>query len=249
MPRYKVEAIVLKAINYRDSDKIYTLFTKNRGKITASAKGVRKITSRRGGNLDTLNHIIAGIVEGNGKNYKIITEVKTLNSFRGIKSSLENSAKGFYIMELINEMLEEGQEANAIFDLLVKSLGKIDTHLNNEISRVNAFEIALLKHAGYEIFLDRCSKTGRPYDDSWEVIRFNPNLGGFVSDFSTSGYDLDKPTADLLYSLKAKNRIPKELLENKKAVQEADKIIKLFIRDILERELRTSRVFDMMLAN
>lgn len=246
MPRYKVEAIVLKAVNYKDSDKIYSLFTKEKGKISASAKGVRKITSRRGGNLDTLNHVVAGIVEGNGKNYKVITEVKALNTFKNMKASLDNSAKGFYIVELISEMLEEEQEASEIFNLLVSSLEKIDTHLNNETSRVNAFEIALLKHAGYEIYLDRCSKTGRPYDDTWEFVRFNPSLGGFVSEKGTPGFEIDKPTADLLFALKTKNRIPKELLDNQFAVKDADKIIKIFIRDILERELRTTRVFDLM---
>lgn len=246
MSQYKVEAIVLKSINYKDSDKIYTLFTKEKGKLSAMAKGVRKISSRRAGNLDSLNHVVAGITEGNGKNYKIITEVKTLNSFKGIKSSLENSAKGYYIVELVQEMLDEGQESREVFNLLVESLLKLDTHLNNEISRVNAFEIALLKHSGYELFLDKCSKTGRLYDDTWEIIRFNPTLGGLVSDSSTPGFDVDKSTADLLFSLKTKNRIPKELLENKKAVLEADKIIKMFLRNVLERDLRTSRVFDMI---
>lgn len=243
MPRYSTEAIVLRSINYKDSDKILTLFSRDRGKITASARGVRKISSRRGGNLDTLNYVVLGISEGQNKKYKIITEASTKNSFKNLKNSLENSVKGFYIAELVDKMLEEGQVNKSVFDLLVSSLKKLDVHLNNEKSRVNAFEIALLKYLGYEMYLDRCARTERLYDDTWEVIKFNPNFGGFVSDANFPGFELEKPTADLLYSLKTKKKIPKALLENENAVKEADRIIKMFIKEVLEEGFRTERIF------
>src|SRR3990167_5620231 len=139
MSRYTVEAVVLKFTNFKDSDKIYTLFTKDKGKIIATGRGVRKISSRRGGNLDTLNHVAVGLSE-NSSGYKTITEVKTLNSFKKLKGSLQNSVKGFYIAELVYSLLEEGQEHNEVFDLLVDSLNKLEDHLNNEVSRINAFE-------------------------------------------------------------------------------------------------------------
>ena len=38
----KVDALVLRSANYRDDDKILTLFTLQQGKVTAAAKGVKK---------------------------------------------------------------------------------------------------------------------------------------------------------------------------------------------------------------
>jgi DNA repair protein RecO (recombination protein O) len=243
MPKYTEEAVILKATNFRDSDKIFSLFTKNRGKIVASAKGVRKISSRRGGNLDTLNYVHVGISEGNSKNYKIITEVKTINSFMHLKASLENSVKGFYIVELVYKLLAEGQKNIDVFNLLTSSLNKLDKHLNNEVSRVNAFEIKLMDYLGYEMYLDSCAKTQKPYDDTWETIKFSPNLGGFISDPSIPGIDITKEVADLLNALKTKDRINKVLLEDKEVVKEADKLIKMYVRDIMEDNVKTARVF------
>ena len=61
MKKYNTKAIVLKSVKYKDADKIFTLFTKEYGKISAIGRGVRKINSRRSGNLDTLNYVSVGI--------------------------------------------------------------------------------------------------------------------------------------------------------------------------------------------
>ncbi|MBT6401555.1 DNA repair protein RecO [candidate division WWE3 bacterium] len=242
MPRYSVEAVVLKSINFQDSDKIYTLFAKDKGKIIASGKGVRKISSRRGGNLDTLNHIVLGISESQ-RGFKTITEVKTVNSFRDLKSSLGNSAKGFYLAELVYKLLDESAEQNDVFDLLVSSLTKLDKHLNNEVSRVNSFEIKLMDLLGYGMYLDQCAKTSRPYDGSWDTIKFNASIGGLISDPSVPGIELTKGTADLLHALKTKRAIPKKLLEDASHIKEADRLLKAYIKDILDGDIRTARVF------
>ena len=243
MPKYTEEALILKSTNYKDSDKLFSLFTKNRGKITASAKGVRKISSRRGGNLDTLNHVQVTISEGNSKKYKIITEVKTINSYMNLKDSLENSRKGFYIVELVYKLLDEDQKNIDIFNLLIYSLNKLDRHLNNEVSRVKAFEIKLMEYLGYEMYLDRCAKTQKKNDGTWKTIKFSPSLGGFISDPNIPGIDITKEIADLLCALKTKDRINKNLLEDKAAVKEADKLIKMYVRDIMEDNVKTQRVF------
>ncbi len=242
MSRYTAEAVVLKFTNYSDSDKIYTLFAKDKGKISAMGKGVRKISSRRGGNLDTLNHVLVGISES-PSGFKTITEVKTLNPFKKLKSSLDNSIKGFYIAELVHKLLEEDQEQNSVFELLVDSLEKLETHLDNEVSRVNAFEIKLMDTLGYGMYLDQCAKTGRPYDETWEVVKFNPSVGGFISDPATPGFDISKEAADLLFSLKTKNKISKDLLLNDSAKEEANRIIKSYVRDVMDGNIKVSRMF------
>lgn len=243
MPRYTEEAVVLRSINYKDTDKIYTLFTKDRGKISASARGVRKISSRRGGNLDTLNYIKVGITEGDNKKYRIITEVETINPYKDLKSSLSNSVKGFYIAELVYELVDEGQKSIPIFNLLIDSLDKLNTHLNNEVSRINAFEIKLMELLGYELYLDKCAKTDKPYDGNWETIKFSPTLGGFVSVENEPGFEISKQAADLLNALKTKRNINKKLLENEEVTKEVDKIMKTYVRNILEKHFRTERVF------
>lgn len=242
MARYSAEAVVLKFVNFRDADKIYTLFAKDLGKISATGMGVRKISSRRGGNLDTLNHIIVGISESE-RGFKTITEVKTLSSFKKLKESLKNSVKGFYITELVFKLLEEGQEHNDIFELLVSTLEKLEKHLNNEASRVNAFEIKLMELLGYGMYLDRCAKTGKKYSENWEVIKFSPSVGGLVCVDNVPGIEVSKEVADLLFELKTKDKISKSLLKDKEVVKEADRLVKMYVKDVLEGKISTERVF------
>jgi len=242
MARYSVEAVVLKFTNFRDADKIYTFFAKDKGKISATGMGVRKISSRRGGNLDTLNYIVAGISE-NQAGFKTITEVKTLNSFKKLKGSLKNSIKGFYIVELVFKLLDESQEHNDVFELLVSTLEKLEKHLNNEASRVNAFEIKLMELLGYGMYLDRCVKTGKKYSEDWEVIKFSASIGGFVSVADVPGIEISKEVANLLFALKTQDKINKSLLEDKEVVKEADRLVKIYVRDVLEGKISTERVF------
>jgi len=146
--KYNTNAIVLKSINYKDKDKIYTLFTEHLGKISAMARGVRKISSRRGGNLDSLNYISIKITERDG-GFKDIDEVVTLNSFKNIKSDYEMSLKAYYLADLIHRNMEENSEDTQVFKLFKKVLEILDQKSLNIDLAILFFEIQFLKHFGY----------------------------------------------------------------------------------------------------
>jgi DNA repair protein RecO (recombination protein O) len=128
------------------------LLTREGGKVSALAKGVRKISSKRSGNLDSLNHVIVNLAES-GSGHKVITEVKTIESFIELKNSLERSQIGYYFAELVNKALEEDAESSGVFDLLNEYLGNLckeEVKLNLLVSK---FEYLLLKELGYGIGL------------------------------------------------------------------------------------------------
>ena len=149
MPSFTTEAVVLKNFIYKDMDKIYTFLSKDKGKISGIGKGVRKVSSRRGGNLDTLNLVEVHLNEHkSGQNY--ITEVKTIEAFKDIKQDLELSKKAFYMAELVNRFLYEDENSEAVFNLLVKALKSLQNG-NGELDlRVNKFEIKLMQILGYQ---------------------------------------------------------------------------------------------------
>lgn len=84
---YKTEGIILKRINLGEADKIITLYSRHYGKIRCIAKGIRNITSRKGGNLELFNRV--AIFLAKGKNLDIITEVQLLDSFSGFRQDLK----------------------------------------------------------------------------------------------------------------------------------------------------------------
>lgn len=138
MPSYKTEGVILKRTNYGEADRILTIYTKHYGKIKAIAKGVRKITSRKGGNLELFNHCVLFLAEG--RNLDIITEVQVVNSFRQLLGDLKKIADAFYIVELVDSLTPYGQSERPVFYLLVGALGNLD---------IERFEIELLKRLGF----------------------------------------------------------------------------------------------------
>jgi DNA repair protein RecO (recombination protein O) len=167
------EAIVLKKINFGDADRIYTLLTKESGKVSAMAKGVRKITSRRSGNLDTLNNISVLLSESTS-GFKTIIEVKTLNSFRSLKSFLDRSLVGYYFAELVDKSVDENSESFEIFNLLREYLEKLDDGELKIGFVTNKFEFLLMKTLGYEMSLDKLRSFGR--------VELNSRLKAYVKE-------------------------------------------------------------------
>lgn len=74
MAIYRDEVAVLKSRELGDFDKILVMFGKRRGKFSAVAKGIRRLTSRKRGHLETFNLCKVSCAEG--KNLDVITEAE-----------------------------------------------------------------------------------------------------------------------------------------------------------------------------
>lgn len=138
MRTYKTEGIIIKRINYGEADKILTIFTKEHGKIIVIAKGIRKITSRRKGNLELFNRNAYFLAKG--KNFDIITEVEALGNFLSIDTSFEKLGRVYYFCEVIDRLTAERVEEQAIYHVLYDFLvfcRKISTQIKEIEKRMN----------------------------------------------------------------------------------------------------------------
>ncbi|HVZ67349.1 MAG TPA: DNA repair protein RecO [Patescibacteria group bacterium] len=120
MQYLKDQGFVIKRVNFGDSDRYLTLFTKNNGRVEVLAKGVRKITSRRSGSIELLNLINFQSVKSS-KNF-ILTEVSLLDSFNSLKYDLKNIQKVFLMCELIEAIMPHGEPHPDVFDLMERAL-------------------------------------------------------------------------------------------------------------------------------
>src|SRR5437899_6626628 len=64
---YKTEAVVLRSFRLGEADRVLHLYTLDRGRVGALAKGVRKTKSRFGGRLEPLSHAELVLHEGRGE--------------------------------------------------------------------------------------------------------------------------------------------------------------------------------------
>ena len=125
MHSFAAEGIILKRKNFSEADKLVTIFTKNQGKVICVAKGVRKITSRRAGSLELLNHVKVYLHQTKG--LPILTEAQIQNTFPDLKEDLNKISIAFLVLELVDRLFDEGQENRIVFDLLFDTIDRIDS--------------------------------------------------------------------------------------------------------------------------
>ena len=146
--QFKAEGIILKRRNLGETDRILTVFTHQRGKITVLAKGVRKITSRRAGNVELLNRSILYLHQA--KSFFILTEAQTIDTYPQLKTNLTLSTYAFHIIELVDKLTAENQENDMLYEHLVNVLQRLSRNPRQIL--VRAFEAKILTNQGFESF-------------------------------------------------------------------------------------------------
>src|SRR3990172_2450450 len=156
MPRPRVfstPAIVLHQRKLGDADKIVTLYTANRGKLDAVAKGVRRSRSKLAGHVEPLSH--ANFQLAQGKSLDIVTQVETIEPFAEIRDDLDRLSRALSACELLDRFTEPHQEHFDLYRLLLDTLRRIGS-LDDIDTPVRYFEMALLDVLGYRPELDEC---------------------------------------------------------------------------------------------
>jgi DNA repair protein RecO (recombination protein O) len=148
MRTYKTEGIVLKRRNLGEADRILTILSREFGKITVKAPGVRRIASRRSSHVELLNLSQFTLYSGSKTFMPIVTEAQTFEDFSPIKNDLRKIGQALYICELINGLCPDNQENRNVFFQLKTVLLELSGTLN-AIELVKKFEQDLLTELGF----------------------------------------------------------------------------------------------------
>lgn len=148
MRGFKTEGIILKRRNFGEADRILTVFTPSKGKISVLAKGVRRIKSRRAGNVELLNRAVMYLYQSKGM--PILTEAQTLASFQKIKEDLTLSTYAYHLIELVDKLTAENQENRILYEHLVEVLKRLERKPRQILIR--AFEAKILSNLGFANF-------------------------------------------------------------------------------------------------
>jgi DNA repair protein RecO (recombination protein O) len=165
----RTEAVVLRRHDLGEADRIITLYTSHAGKVRAVAKGVRRPTSRLGGHLELFTH--SRLMLARGRNLDLITQVETVDPFIGLREDLWRAGLAYYVAELVDRLTEDRAENQALFQLLVTTLGRIATERRASLA-LNHFELQMLSLLGYRPELRvcvGCRKPLEPIDNSFSL--------------------------------------------------------------------------------
>ncbi|HTX92642.1 MAG TPA: DNA repair protein RecO [Anaerolineales bacterium] len=173
---FRVEAVVLRHADWGEADRILTLFTRERGKVRAIAKGARKVRSRKAGHLEPFTRVTLQLAKG--RDLLIVTQAETLDAFLPIKENLTRTGLASYAVELIDRFAyEDENESYNLFRLLTDTLTRIATESDPWLA-MRYFEVRLLDFLGFRPHLFECANCGKAIQP--EAQFFSPAEGGVL---------------------------------------------------------------------
>lgn len=191
----KTEAVVLRSIRYGEGDRVLHLYTPDRGRVAAIAKGARKTRSRFGGRLEPFFRLRLVLYEGRG-DLLTVTAAETVAAYprlREDRAALDSAARA---CDAVTRLFETGDPNPAVFHLLGNQLALLDADPACA-GRANqlAFRLKLLLAAGLAPHLDACAACG----EREHLSGFSGAAGGVVcAACEASAFPLDAAAHDFL---------------------------------------------------
>lgn len=177
---YKTEAIVLRSLRFGEADRVLHLYTLDRGRVGAVAKGIRRTKSRFGGRLEPLSHVEVVLHEGRGE-LQTVTGVQLIDPHSRARDSHYRLSVGFVALEAMLRLFPEQEANDRAFGALARFLELLDEVEPSDARPALdplglAFQLKLLWLAGYLPHLTSCAECGGEAG----LVGYSPRAGGAV---------------------------------------------------------------------
>ena len=178
---YKTEAVVLRSIRFGEADRVLHLYTLDRGRIGAVAKGIRRTKSRFGGRLEPLSHVELILHQGSGE-LQTVTGVELIRPHSAARERPYSLSVGFVALEAMLRLFPEQEANERAFEALTRFLDLLDEVEPVPDSRpaldplVLSFQLKLLWLSGYLPHLTSCAECGAESG----LAGYSPRAGGAV---------------------------------------------------------------------
>jgi DNA repair protein RecO (recombination protein O) len=245
MQKIATEALVLRAVDLGESDRVVHLLTPETGRIAAIAKGARRSVKRFPGTLDFFNRLNVQIERKKGvAQLARLEHARLIRAFHGIRENAGRFALGCYLLELLDRLAPEGGRRGdlaALYRFALDALAAIDTL--PPAPRLRALlELRLLAAVGLRPELATCVRCGRPI--ATPRAQFWIAEGGAICDACTAPHEQGIPIhlgtlraleQSLAFPFASTGRIALGEL----ALREAQTVIGRFLRFHVGVELRS----------
>jgi len=173
---FTTEALVIGSMRYGEADRIVTLYTRDRGRLSGIAKGVRRTKSKVGGRLEPFSLVRASLLPGRGL-YTVVG-VDTLRTFQGVRDELFRLEEGARLFQAVRHLFPGEEGSSSAFNLLVRGVARLAEAENQAAaaSTVLATRLKLLALLGYAPSMSACVACG----SGGPFCGFSAELGGAI---------------------------------------------------------------------
>jgi DNA repair protein RecO (recombination protein O) len=219
----KAEAVVLRSMRYGEADRILHLYTPDRGRVSAIAKGVRRAKSRFGGRLEPYFRLRLVLYQGRSE-LLTVTSAETLDGHPRLRehaAALDCAARS---CDAVGRLFGDGEPHRGVYNLLANQLALLDSD-PARATRANAlaFRLKLLLAAGFAPQLAACAGCG----EAEHLAGFSGAAGGVVcTACEASSFALGQEAHDFLVAAlgrplsEAPDAPPRALAQAERAILE-----------------------------
>ena len=164
---------MLRSWAYGESDKIVSFLTRDFGKIRGIAKGAKRSRKRFLNVLEPFTLVQLRFHQRSNSPLAFVHACDWVYVFRDITRTLAKIAHASYLVEITDELTRDGDDSLSLFDHLRDGLRFLE---QNEASRefLTAFELTLLRLAGFQPTLEHCQRCGTPASGDGRENGFSP---------------------------------------------------------------------------
>jgi DNA repair protein RecO (recombination protein O) len=180
---FKTEAIVLRSIRYGEADRVLHLYSADRGRLGAVAKGARRMRSRLGGRLEPMTRVDLVLHAGRGE-LCTVTSADTVHAHPALRERRASLERAVQACEAVLRLLDSAEPNRAAYNLLCNQLGLLDADAGAATrAQALAFRAKLLLAAGFAPELASCAACG----EREHLSGFSPAAGGVVCSSCEAG--------------------------------------------------------------
>jgi DNA repair protein RecO (recombination protein O) len=160
MSAEKAEALVIRVVDFSETSCVVTLFTREFGKISALAKGARRLKGPFESALDLLARIRIVFLRKSSEALDLLTEAKLEQRFRSPGRDLSRLYGAYYVAELLLDLTDEGDPHADLFDAAAATLDEFSGTSTPPGDAILRWELTTLRILGHLPSLDACVECG-----------------------------------------------------------------------------------------
>lgn len=163
MDAQKTDALIIRLADFSNTSRVVTFFTREFGKVSAVAKGGKRLKGPFESSLDLLAEVGIVFLRKSSAALDILTEARLTKRFRPNPTSLESFYAGCYVAELLAGLTEDYDPHPALFDAARSALVEFSGGADYRLPLLR-FELALLRENGQLPTFDECIHCGGPIE-------------------------------------------------------------------------------------
>jgi DNA repair protein RecO (recombination protein O) len=168
---------VLRRRTYGDADRVLVILTRDHGKLSVMARGVRRARARNGPGLDLLSRSQLMLIPG--RNMAVLAQARPLGAGLAADDLIRLACAGV-LAELVDATVEEGHPEPRVYDVLAEVAARLADPSSDARVELALAAFTLASVGGYQPELNRCVGCGQPLQD--RVGQFVPTMGGVLQD-------------------------------------------------------------------